>query len=103
VAAPSSLAVTSAACVPTRAGGAQVTFTLSTAASVEVRVTNIAGRPVRAVCEGRPCKAGSNALLWDGRADNGTDVPAGLYLVTVTAASEQGQTAKALATVRLAR
>jgi len=79
--------------------GAQVMFSLSAPAFVAVRVANIAGRPIRAICQAQEMATGRNVILWDGRTDNGRPVPSGTYLVQVTASTTQGGRANALATV----
>jgi hypothetical protein len=85
------------------ATGAELVFQLSQTASCDVSVTNIAGRPVRALEAGKVRVAGSNVVLWDGRSASGTLVPAGLYLVRVTASTESGATANGLSTLRIVR
>jgi hypothetical protein len=92
--------VTSLAAAPSRAG-AQVTFSLSSAASVSATVVNIAGRPIKTVVADKPLEAGLQTLLWDRRAEMGLPVPAGLYLIRVTARDEDGGQSTALATVAL--
>ena len=88
--------------IPT-AGGAQITFTLSAPATVEVRVLNIAGRPIRTITPGRECEAGVNTLTWSGISDQGLRVPDGRYLVEVGAKSASGAQSRALATCQVAR
>jgi len=83
--------------------GAQVAFSLSTAASCEVSVVNIAGRPIRTVETGRLRAAGANVVLWDGRSETGTSVPRGSYLVRVTAKADDGTVTSALSPLRLTR
>jgi len=101
---PAKLAqVTGLVALPARGGQTSVHFTLSTAASVSVRVLNAAGRPVRTVCLGKPCEAGTGVLLWDGRADNGLRAPDGIYLVQMTAAGLDGSRSCAIAAARLGR
>jgi hypothetical protein len=85
------------------ARGVQVTLSLSAGATVQARVRNIAGRPVRTVCTDKPCPAGTNTLLWDGRSDGGLPVPSGLYLVEVLAKSPVGTQSRALTQVRMGR
>lgn len=96
-----SLAITSVACVPTKAGGVQVNVSLSAPAKVAAEVLNIAGRPVRALCRDQACVAGSNVLLWNGRSDYGTQAPPGLYLIRLTARTDDRTERTALATVPL--
>jgi murein DD-endopeptidase MepM/ murein hydrolase activator NlpD len=94
--------VTGLGAVPTRAG-VQVTFGLSSAAEVGARVLNLSGRPVRALCQGRACAAGSNTLLWNALSDSGLPVPNGTYLVEVTARGADGAQSRAVAMVRVNR
>jgi len=84
-------------------GGAQITFTLSAPATVEVRVLNIAGRPIRTITPGRNCEAGLNTFAWTGMSDSGLRVPDGIYLVTVAAEAPDGSQTRALAQLRIAR
>jgi hypothetical protein len=102
VASTSSGMVTSLAAVST-ANGAQITFSLSAPATVEVRVFNMAGRPVRTVTSGQQCAAGLNTLIWSGANSTGLRVPTGVYLVEVRARSSSGAQTQALATIRMAR
>jgi hypothetical protein len=92
--------VTSLAAAPTRAG-AQVTFSLAGAANVTATVVNVVGRPICTLVADKPFDAGLQTLLWDRRAETGLPVPAGLYLIRVTARSEEGGQSTALATVAL--
>ncbi len=89
-------------CVPT-AAGVQVTFSLSAAATVEARVRNIAGRPVRTICTARECESGINTLVWNGRGDEGLPVPSGIYLVEVVAKNAAGAQSRALTQVAVTR
>jgi len=94
--------VTGLSAAPTSAG-AQLTFSLSSAASVSARILNIAGRPVKTICTGRECEAGTNTLTWNASSDQGTAVPNGTYLVQVTAVAEGGGAARALGQVSIRR
>lgn len=82
--------------------GACLTFSLGTPAEVTVSVTNLAGREV-AVLAGGQRPAGAQSLLWNGRAGSGTAVPGGTYLLRLRAVAAGGESAQALATVRLGR
>jgi hypothetical protein len=87
---------------PTDAG-AEIRLALVGPADVSVRVINIAGRPVRALCRDRALSEGRQTILWDGRADSGLSAPAGRYLVEVTARGPDGSQAQAMAPLTLAR
>ncbi len=47
--------------------------------------------------------AGRAAVVWDGRTDAGSRVPAGVYLVRVRGATEDGQSASAVGQVYIGR
>jgi flagellar hook assembly protein FlgD len=101
--AEASLGLAGVSAAPVRAGGVQISFGLTTKASVEVQVLNVAGRPVRVICRDRACTKGRNAVLWDGRSDAGTTAPPGIYLVKLRAYTEGGQQAQSLTSVRVVR
>ncbi len=63
-------------------------FSLGRAGPVTVKIYNRAGRLVRELAAGLGMNAGANLLRWDGRGSDGSDVPDGLYLVTVEALGE---------------
>jgi hypothetical protein len=98
---PSALAVTVAA-VGTNSGATQITVNLTTAASVQVTVTNAAGRTV-AVLPAQDLRQGMNTLFWDGRSGHQTAVPAGRYLVRATAVNSAGNQAQAVTALELRR
>jgi len=98
----SSLALSALAAVPT-AGGAQITFSLARAADVTATVLNVAGRPIRTIAAAKPFAAGGQTLLWDARAETGLSAPAGVYVIRVTARTEDGAQSSALTTVRISR
>jgi hypothetical protein len=68
-------------------GRAVVVYTLSAAAEVKLVVRNLSGRPVRELLSGRLQPAGLNQVVWNGTNDAGSPVPAGPYLVQITARS----------------
>ncbi len=82
--------------------GAQISFTLSAAADVEVAVLNIAGRTVRTIAAG-PRAAGQTTLSWNLRDARGSAVPGGLYLVQLRANDETGRQAQALRPMQITR
>ena len=82
-----SLAVTSVQSAATGQGGLALTYTLSSAAAVDVRVRNIAGAVINELAVGREAAAGANTLLWNGRNARGNFVPSGRYLCEITARS----------------
>ena len=81
-------------------GGADLSFVLSADANVTARVLNVAGLPVRGLCQDSACPAGINRLNWDGRSDRGTPTPAGAYLIEVRARTDSGQEVRGMAMCR---
>ncbi|MEN6643731.1 MAG: Ig-like domain-containing protein, partial [Armatimonadia bacterium] len=82
------------------AAGAQVTVSLSSAATVRAVITNIAGRIVAELPE-QDLPAGVSSLLWNGQSRSGTRVPAGTYLVKVQARGADGTQTSALGPLQL--
>jgi hypothetical protein len=99
--APPALTITSAAALPTVAGGAEIAFTLSAPADVMIDVLNIAGRAVATVARDLAAEAGPRRLVWSGQTLTGTRAPAGKYLVRITARSASGYEHTALCGVTL--
>jgi 5-hydroxyisourate hydrolase-like protein (transthyretin family) len=89
----------------TRAAGGtrvQISYALSTDASVAVQITDATGKPVRALQAGQSGR-GVNNITWDGRNSAGVAVPAGAYMVRITATTEDGQTASVVQPIVLTR
>jgi len=84
-------------------GSAQISYALSADASVTVEVLNIAGRPVRRLLADRDRSAGGHTLVWDARSQSGALLPGGVYLVRITARSEDGRQSSAVGAMRLVR
>ncbi len=99
----SALTVSGLQAMATGAGRAQVCFTLSQDAAVDVEILNISGRSVRRLAADRLLPGGANVVLWDQRADNGARVPRGRYLVCVVAKADDGSVAKAIGTLQIQR
>jgi hypothetical protein len=95
--------VSSPACCATEGGGAQVSFTLSADAAVTADVMNIAGRRIGHIVQDRELQAGANTLLWDGRSTRGLAVPAGMYLIRLTARDAEGGQSRSIGSLRLTR
>ena len=85
------------------AGGAEIVFTLSSPADVTVTIVNLAARPVATIAAASPMGGGVQRLSWNGRGNTGLAAPAGPYLVSITAQSDSGDQARALAPLRLNR
>ena len=96
------LGLASVSATPTNTG-AQVSFSLTSTASVSARVLNVAGRPVRTLARGQDLDAGANTLLWNAQTDQGLAVPSGAYLVEVVARGDDGSEARAVTQLRISR
>ncbi len=92
---PGSLAVPVMTATPTRGRSVAVTFTLTSAASVDVLVESPTGRRVRTLATGLAGAEGQNTVGWDGRDDQGRPVPAGQYRCRVLVHTDDGQQAVA--------
>jgi subtilisin family serine protease len=88
---------------PIRGGGSAIAYQLSAPASVTAEVRNIAGRPVKRLVTEQDVAAGRQELIWNGANDSGAAVPAGTYLVHLTAKATDGQAVHRLCPVSLAR
>ncbi len=64
---------------PTGFGGARFRFTTSRAGNVELELFDLAGRRVRRLVHDPATPAGAHSTAFDGRADDGSRLPAGLY------------------------
>lgn len=80
---------------PGRAGGTQITFSLSQPADAEVVIESPSGRRVRTLSRSLAAEAGQNALVWDGRDDARRRVPAGAYRCRIMVHTPDGQQAVA--------
>ncbi|HCU34025.1 MAG TPA: hypothetical protein DGT21_00870 [Armatimonadetes bacterium] len=85
------------------AEGVSVSYTLSKPASVSVEVRNIAGRLVGRAADGELQTTGLQSVVWNCRNNAGAKVPAGLYLISIAAATEDGQRAQGLTSVMVTR
>ncbi|MGQ9733197.1 MAG: FlgD immunoglobulin-like domain containing protein, partial [Candidatus Zipacnadales bacterium] len=85
------------------AEGVSISYTLSRDAQVTAQVRNLAGRVIAQPIIAKPMSAGTNLTLWDARDQAGLAVPAGKYLITITARSEDGQETSALTVVNVRR
>ena len=63
-----------------------ISFDLGQPAEATVKVYNLSGRLVRALCENRSMNPGRNVIEWNGRDYNNTICSSGLYIVTIEAA-----------------
>jgi len=87
----------------TRGGGFAISYTLSDSAKAQVRILSGTGKVIQTLQAGETASRGVTYLTWNGRDSAGIAVPAGSYLVEVIAASEDGQTARAVKPIVITR
>lgn len=75
-----------------RGRGVPVTLTLTAPAELEMTVRGVGGRLVRQMSLSGA--EGANTLTWDGRDQQGRPVPAGTYMIEVTAHTAEGEVAR---------
>jgi len=66
----------------------EVAFTLQENAAAQVRVLDVRGRSVAILVE-EELPAGDHVAAWDGRTDEGTTAPSGMYFIQLQALGEQ--------------
>jgi len=91
---------------PTRADGSgamDIAYDLTQGATVSTEIRNASGRLIRRLNPGRAEPAGTNRILWDGRDDRAIAVPAGAYLVHITARTPEGEVARVVQPVFIVR
>jgi hypothetical protein len=94
----------SAATANARSGGpVTLSYSLSQNATVGITVMNISGRTVRQLAGDRAATAGINSETWDLMGAHGTMVPAGRYLITIVATSDNGQQARVVVPLQVSR
>lgn len=97
------LRITSLRVSRTRGGAVAISYALSDSASTKVRILSATGKIVQTLQAGEAVSRGVTNLTWNGRDGTGIAVPAGTYLVEVTATAEDGQTARAVQPVVITR
>ena len=75
-----------------------ISFDLTAAADVTVRVYSASGRLERVIARDQPMSSGRQSLSWNGRDEDGKVVASGLYVVVVTEGGRQSE--KIVAVVR---
>jgi len=87
----------------TRAGTWDIGFNLSADAAVDARIYNIAGRRVADIGHAQQLPRGSGSLIWNARSLTHTHVPAGVYLLRLTARTAAGEQASAVTVLQVQR
>lgn len=75
-------------------GGIGIRYTVSGDADIIADVATMSGRTVARLAGTRSRANESGTLRWDGRSEGGAALPAGTYLLTLTARGENGETAR---------
>lgn len=94
---------------PTRAAGTgsgpiAISFDLSQGATLETEIRGVnGGKVVRRLTSGRAATSGTSSLVWDGRDERGAAVPAGSYLLQVTAHTPEGESVRAIQLITVVR
>jgi len=97
------LVITGLTAAPTRGGAWDIGFNLSTDAAVTAGVYNVAGRRVADVALGEQLARGRASLTWNARSLTDTRVPSGIYLLRLTARTEEGEQASAVTLLEVGR
>ncbi len=84
--------------------GSTFSFNVNAPANVHAEILSGAGgRVVRDISTGRAATAGVNTIQWDGKNSQGISMPAGIYLLRLTATDDEGHSATAAVPVTLVR
>ncbi|MFM7320978.1 MAG: FlgD immunoglobulin-like domain containing protein [Armatimonadota bacterium] len=86
----------------TRGESVRIEYALTGPADVEVTVSTLAGKVLRRLDAGRAEAGSTRSVLWDGRGEQGP-LPAGSYLLTVTARGDDGSAARQMRPVTTVR
>jgi flagellar hook assembly protein FlgD len=70
---------------------------------VRAQVMSAGSQVVRDLDRGRAATRGVNSLVWDGKDNKGASVPAGPYLLKLTASDDKGHQATVTVPVLVAR
>ncbi len=97
------LVITGLTATPTRGGAWDIGFNLSTDAAVTARIYNIAGRLIADISRSQQLSRGRASLTWNARSLTDTRVPSGIYLLRLTARSEEGEQASAVTLLEVGR
>lgn len=87
---------------PTRGSSMSFSYNLSTDAQITAEIVGASGRCVRLIDEGRVTRSGINTLAWDGRDNDGRAAPAGVYILQISAVTEEGEMTKGIRPVLVA-
>ena len=86
----------------TRGEAVRIEYALTGPADVEVTVSTLAGKVLRRLDAGRAEAGRTRSVVWDGRGEQGP-LPAGSYMLTVTARGDDGSAARQMRPVTTVR
>ncbi|MBI3947465.1 MAG: hypothetical protein HY321_16200 [Armatimonadetes bacterium] len=84
-------------------GGVAIGYVVSRDALVTVEVLSPAGKRLSLVADRQAAPQGRSSVAWDGTRADGARLPAGIYLVQVTAATAEGSSARTIKPVAITR
>lgn len=84
-------------------GSIRLEYSLTADADVQAEISTLAGRSVRRLTTSRGRATERQSVLWNGLTDSGQPLPAGGYLVTLTARTDDGQTARVIRPIQILR
>ena len=76
------------------AAAALISYDLTGAADMSIDIIGGTGRHLRQLISGRAASVGTNQVAWDLKDDQGRALPAGTYLIQVSARTSEGETAR---------
>ncbi len=97
------LRITNVSVQSSRGGQHTLTFSLTSEAQVEIEVLGLNGQAVRTLMTGTSRSAGTHSVVWDGRNQAGVALPPGMYQLTISAMSSDGQVARVAVPVVVGR
>jgi hypothetical protein len=83
--------------------GYNIAFNLTQGATVYAQVTTVTGKTVAVITTGRATTSGETRLFWNGRATDGSALPAGPYTFKVTAIGENDEPVERTAPIMTVR
>ncbi len=81
--------------------GTHFSFVLSQPATINARIITPTGKVASVVARGMEGKQGLNTLIWNGKSASGAAMPRGVYIIELTAVTEEGQEMKGVRTFAL--
>lgn len=81
--------------------GAIIQGSVTAPANLTITVRSLTGRIVKVIAKDQPMAAGRWQVVWDGRSNEGTLLPAGVYLCEVIAKDERGTQVRNVTTLTL--